>query len=898
MSNEKISEEQLKEILEKNPEFTEKLTAQKQIAEASSTPVKVFKTYQEAYETFKFLEPTETEVSKFSGDMNFKNFGSGIINGRTQFIQYLTGKNAISFPLSFVLAEEANGKNRFKYVEKFTILRILLVKQIDNTVTTIEHVDPEDMVHAGKHFLHIFNAAKYIEGHAEDSKYDIYINATPDDKYIKVDTNMSDDLVNSKETFYIVPIVISKSILEETLTSIEKIWDSNKDDFISKLVEGYKDEEKTKLKDAILKVTDSKCVQFGNITVNSGFSKGMALYYLHRNEISPIQDGITDNSGDADYLNIVSNLYPKYGEEYIDLSNIELDERGMPILSKNDLKCLKIVGVTEELAKNIYMTGIQSLESAEKLLPENEIDNARISEIANAECRLIVDLDGDNWVEAMNKTYDSDVSDYSLMLEKAEHESRINDAQKTIYDIKQQFAVLQKTAKRIEMKINSGEFSNIYMVLCNNYFNSLYKNTFDLKDDDVKNISMFPMLLHLFNEDYHNNKEFIDKKIKNTVYNTFNCNVSKDKYGNPVDNLFDKFASVVDDFIDLDAVPANLSADEQLKALMDQVFIRFKYIDSISKTPYRFIIKLCPDLVKAFSSTEPKIDLTEKSKKYYSELGFDGPIDVTESMNLEQYEYFHDIFIKLVRQRIKIIKKDYLDYLKVLNENRSKNRMDKARIFAKFAVYFTLYAYIESIDSGLSPIDDKLSDDEIKQDVYMIKDSVTDKEISKEDYISLDETKRKSYNVFKKLSTEEVDDLITDFMLRIIFLSKFIIHYSRVVGKYEDNLLKVNSNEDLNANARKMFVSELGLCVPSIAAMEYPNFIDDESKNNEVDFDSIIPIESKIKLGTTAVNEVLKDLDNPEKLIYARKKYFTISYDYVRDLLDFISSGIETEIIE
>ena len=887
-TNDKISEDQLKDVLSKNPEFAKKLMVQNQLKEASATPVKRFNSYDEAKATINFLEPISEEVD--SSNLVTKKFGTGIIKGTTQYLPYLTGKYEISFPLSLALAKPANGRAEFEYSEEFEIVRILLAKRIDNDIETVYHVDVNNLVHVGKHYLYKFDATHYIKDFTktDDDKYEIYINASPEDKYIKIDAAISDSLVNAKETFYIVPIVVSKNKKAEILTNIDEAWDAKKSDFLAKLTSGYEKCDADKIVDAFEKVSVNKKVLLGNLSFDAGFSKGMALYYLDRNEVSPIQDGITENSKDADYLNIVSNLYPKYGEEWIDINNgIKLDEHGMPELSKNNLKCLKIVGVTEELAKNIYSSGVQSLDIANSSIEKTKIDNNKISEIANAECRLIVDLDGDNWVSSLDFVYDTDVNetDYRLMFERSVNDSNVDDAQRTIYEIKQQFAVLQKTAKRIEAKINSGEFSNVYMVLCNEYFYSLYKNTIK-HDEDSKNISVFPMLIQLFTDDYNNNNEFLSEKIEDTLYNTIHCNTHRDKYGNPVDNLFDKFASIIDDFVDLDAVPDNLSEDERLKALMDQVFVRFKYLDGLAKTPYKFVIKLCPELAKAFAASKLPEDANEKSDKYAKELGFN-VARVNFDDVLEKYKDFNTEAIKNIREKIGSIKKEYLNYLKVLNNNKSKNRMDKARTFAKFAIYFTMYAYVESISTGLSPIDKSLSDEELNREVYLIKDASTDKEISKEDYISLDAEKRKSYTIFKKLSTEEVDSVISDWYLRTLFLSAFIILFSRLIGKYKDNLLKENSNKDLNADANKMLVSEIGLCVPSIAVLEYPNFTNGSDKK-EVDFSEIIPIESKIKLGTTAVNNVLKDLNNSGNLIKARSEYLKCSAEYSEKLLNIL----------
>lgn len=899
-TNEKVSQEELKEVLNKNPEFAKKLMAQQQIKEASSVPVKIFKSYEEAKSTLGFLEPTMidfTDEDKLKTKTS-KKFGSGIIKGRTQLLPYFTGKNEVSFPLDLNLIKVANGKNEFNYTDIFEIARILLIKKDEDVFTTVTHVDLENLVHVGKHYLYKFSAVPFIKGHeniASSAKYDIYVNASPENKSIKIDTEISDSLIDTKEEFYIAPIVISWYKKSEILANINDMWNNKKSEFLTKLTDGYTDKQKEKISVAIDKVTVNKEVTFGELTNDVGFSKGMALYYLDRNEVSPIQDGITENSGDADYLNIVSNLYPKYGEEWIDLDDVVLDNHKMPVLNASDLKCLKIVGVTEELAKNIYASGITSLQTASETVDNAVVPKNELSDIAEAECRLIVVLDGDNWKSAMDNVYVSEpeeISDYDLMLKRSSQNSIVADAQKTIYDIKQQFAVLQKTAKRIELKVNSGEFSNIYMVLCNEYFYSLYKHTLNIEDEQFFNSSVFPMFIELFNDDYKKNKDFLFKKIRDTAANTINCNTSKDKFGNSVDNLFDKFASIIDDFVDFDAIPNNLSDEESLKAVMDQVFIRFKYIDNISKTPYKFVIKLCPELSKVFSSKNDDFDkAVDKSKEYASQIGLNS---ITKSDGdwsntpLPKYKTAHDEINESIVNNISRIKKAYLDYLKVLNENKSKHRMDKARTFAKFAVYFTLYAYIESIDTKLLPVDEKLSDENIKQEIYIVKDSITDKEISKEDYLAFDENKRKNYTIFKKLNSDEVNDLITDYYLRVLFLSAFVVLYTRLLGKYENYIKEFSKNKDLEVNASKMLVSELGLFVPSIAALEYPNFTSENLKD-KIDFKSIIPIESKIKLGSTAVDNILKDLDNPEKLIEARKRYLLASSRYSENILNILS---------
>lgn len=878
-TNNKISEEQLKTVLEEHPEFAEKLAVQNQVKEASTNPVKSFKSFSEANKVFNFLFPKESEQTEVE-DPKMDKFGSGTIKENTQYFPYLTGKNSIALPLSKHLAPKAlknNSSGVFTYEDIFYILRIFIALERNGTLETVAHVSNNDMVSAGKHKLHVFNLEDIIKDNPIKAK--IYVNACPDNKYIKYDISCEDD----DTKIWLIPLVVSADKHNEIISSIEDTWLKKKDDFISKLVKGYSEEDASTIRKALDTVISSNIRHYRDFDCDVGFSKGAALYYLDNNQVSPLQDAITENTKDADYLNIVSNLYPKYGEELIDESDIIYDdEHKIPMLSKTDVDYLKIVGITKELINTMYTASIQSLDSAKIVVDSTEINNV-VTEASNAECRLIVDLDNDNWKSVMDSVYDSEKSDYQLMSEKLKFDKSVSDAEQTVYEITQQFAVLQKTAKRIELKVKSGEFTNVYMTLCNDCFYKMYKNQLNIDDKDFFNYSTFPMYIDLMNKELEN--EYVVDKIRQTILNTMKCDVSKDKFGNPVDNLFDKFANEIKNFVEFDAIPANLGEDEFLKQLMDQVFTRFRYIDNVSKLAYKYLLKLNPEYGAIYSNNQAE-NIAELSSKYFTELGLD-KADMNIEVNKDMLNIFKNAnlrYIENFKKNISDIKKKYLDYLNKLNETKSKNRLDKSKTFAKFAIYFTLYAYIESVDTGMMPLDESPSEEELKKDIYLIKDSKTDKDISKEDYLGLDDIKRKNYTVFKKLSDNDIDDLIADYTLRITYLSSFIVLFTRILMNYEKF-----DNVDVENFSGKMLVTELGLFVPSIAVLEYPNFTSEESKNNTVSFDEIIPVDSKIKLGTSAVNKVIDGLDNPENLIRARKHYLESAEKYCDKVLTILS---------
>lgn len=891
-----VSKEKIQEVLKNNPEFAKTLESQESIRK-STNPVRVFDKFDDARAVLGLMKPLDGDNPR--GDARIllpipkdsKDLGSGIF-GDDVVISYLTGKKSVSIGLDkLALKEDAflvdSSITTIKYDKEFHFIRLLIIKKdVSGKFHTISHVESKDLYSCGKHEICIKDCGKESNVTPADEPI-LYIDISPENKYISFSGKPSPEKVaekfgqDGKEQWYVVPLVMSAEARSSTFQLIEDSWAKKHDEFIEKLVSGYKEEEANKIKESI---KENKFIDD-----NPLFDKGLALFDIDNNIVYPVTNAIEANNGSADVLDIASSLFPKYGDEYIAKDSVVVDEESkLPTLSKKDIDNLKIVGVDAEfiaqlieIAKNAYNVSAATISKYDDETKKNIRSGAY-----DAECRAILDIENREWFKAFEEE--------APAMEKAvEMENDIKSSEQNIEDVFQQFASLQITSKRISAKVNNGEFKNMYMQLCNSYFNSFYVKTFP---EEEVNISAFPKLIKLINKDFKDNDEFLAKKLALTLQGTLYCDTTKDKFGNEHDNLFEKTATAMNILGDVGSIPEdNISIDEINKRIADLVFIRYNYIDSLSRTAFKFVSKVYPEILKTASSTFNDAD-EEKSKEYVKSLG----IDISDAELQKKVDHIK-AEISNLRNEVKLMLGDDNSFVKAkkandlyavaLGGNKARNKYRAAEIVGRYAVLANNTSYLNAIVEGLGILSDP-SKEELNDANYVIEDSGTRKPITVSEYNALNEDQKKNFTVYKKLSKDEIGDVATDYLLRLMFTSAFILEFIRIAHKYSEKVDDIVKNDahkkSEKVDGEQMFVSELSMMVPSISVIETAEIKEDGS----VDTESIVPSSMKVKLGTNAVEDVLEGLDKKENLIEARKVYLTECLNFV----DFVVSLVDVDI--
>lgn len=893
-----VSKEKIQEILKNNPEFAKTLESQESIRK-STNPVRVFDRFDDAKATLGLMKPLiekdHEENILLPIPKNSKDLGSGIF-GDDLVISYLTGKKSVSIGLDkLVLNQDAfpidSEITTIKYEHEFHFIRLLIIKKdVSGKFHTITHIENKDLYSCGKHEICINDCGKDSKITPADEPI-LYIDVSPENKYISFSGKASPNKViekfgkDDKEQWYIVPLVLNNETRNSTLQLIENSWDKKHDEFINRLVSGYKEEEVNKIKE---------CIKSNNfIDGNPHFDKGLALFDLDNNFVYPISNAIEANNGSADVLDIVSSLFPKYGDEYISKNSVKIDEESkLPILDKKDIDNLKIVGVDSEfitslvkIAKNAYTTSANILEKYD----DNTRKNIR-SKAYDAECRAIIDIENKEWFKAFEDEA-SAMDEFTVM------NADINSSEQNIEDVFQQFASLQITSKRISTKVNNGEFKNMYMQLCNTYFDSFYHKYFPEHSEDTSlNISAFPKLLRLINKDFKDNNEFLTKKIALTCKNTLIVDTNKDKFGNECDNLFEKTASAMNILGDVNSIPdGNIPIDELNKRIADIVFIRYNYIDSLSRTAFKFVSKLYPEILKVASSTFNDTN-DNRSKEYIKTLGIN-----TDNKEWQKKVDSIKHGIENARKEVERLietnaftngKKANDLYAIALGGNKAKNKYKAAEIIGRYAVIANNTSYFNAIVEGLGILSDP-SKEELNDSNYVIEDSGTRKPITLSEYNTLNSEQKKNFSVYKKLSRSEIVDVATDYLLRLMFTSTFMLEFIRIARKYADKVDDIVKNDahkrSEKVDSEQMFVAELSMMVPSISVIETAEIKDDGS----IDLESVVPSSMKVKLGTNAVEDVLNGLDKKENLIASRNVYITECLDFVNQVIKTLDVDVK-----
>ena len=891
MSKEKISKQQLDSIMKSNPDLAKRIVSGDAIKDSSSNPTYIFTKFSEAKQLLGFLdfrqltdpEPTtDEERESHVYHINIAecfDFGSAVISDKEneELFAGLVGKRNISIgftdsinSLSTLvdLKRQDAGKYDITYDKEIVPIRFCFVLRNGMKFKTIGHVDRDSMCRVGKYL--VYKNEVVIDKNKDGTQsFVIYIKCNPEKGTVSFHADIGDNDI------YVIPLVISKEFRDSTIESFKKTWEEKEQEFKDRLTSGYSDEDKAKI-----------CEYFKTSKVfeSDHFSKASAIFALNNEKVYRIEDAIESNTKKVDVLNIVSALFPRFGEEYVDLEKekIVFDENtGLPTLTEADVHNLKIVGLTSEMIKAIIGAASSTYSLAKSVL-EGITEEKRkeiTAESYDAECKMIVELDNDNWYEVLDEGYEAVYTLHDL--NESEKSSKEN-----IEDGIQGIASLQLTSRRIAAKVEGGEFKNMYMQLCNTYFKELYIKLLEINKEDFVNHTPFCQFFELVNARNKDNEDFITDKIRSCLDNTFHLNIDRNKHGIVPYNLFEAASDMAYDLFDKEAIPVNISEGEESKKIMDLMFTRLNYIDTLSRTPYKFIGRCFPEIF----SIDPKQNndiAKESADKYFAEM-FNGS-DLT-GINEEQeylkanlpalreklskyitYAEENNVFTNLLEELNKLANK--------FENTKCKTSIDKAKLFAKYFVYLNMYEYIDSLATGCGKTDtpiEEIEKIENYNEIYSVEMNGKRHPISEYKKIveALGSNKeRVNVVIIKNLTHDEKVNILLDLNLRAALLSEFIISSNYLSAKYVDfveHAVKSTSNKTVKEYG-KMFISQFSLFVPAISVLE-------ESFENISD---VIPSDIKVKLGTDAVADAVKDMDNKEKLTAARVTYAKESFKFV-----------------
>lgn len=911
MTNNKINatpQVDFAKVMKENPEIAKRMELQKSVQEANST-IKIFNKFEEAKKIFGFMDPI-TEVKELDNTAETFLLGTGLVsikeNQKNIFVPYLTGKPSVNIALDnlkdITTSKVVDTNKTIEYPNKIKVFRILFLtdekievgkgeeKEIKTQYRVLTHIDSDDIVKLGNHLI-----CKKNVPFAKDPATQLSVE---DVVYIDIDNNK---LTFTKEkddnnNVYIVPIVISEEAYRSTIDNINNEWNKIKDGFIDKLIDGYTDPQKVELK----KYLTSKNIISDE---NPYFDKAFAIFSYNNNQVIPLVDAINTNADGimVDELNVTSNLFPKYGDENINADMYEFDKTsGLPVFDRKDLHNLKIIGLTDEMIKSLLDTGALSLNTADEIIKNHTEEERKniLNKSYDSECRCITAL-FENKDVPLWKLVEDNETDFSNVFELDNFDKTLDESVNHKKDIIHQMCELKNTAMRVQQKIDSGEFTNMYSSICNNYFNDFYAHTLETLDvdKDAFDPSTFPKFIKLINLDFakfnKDNDTFLKDKMSKAFINTFEVNNTRDKFGKLPTSIFTLNEDFVSSIVDISVIPENISDSEKYDRIFQQVFTKFDFIKSVAKRPFNFITKVYPNIKEALIGHETTNDF-----KYADGIGIGAFAKSEECIELankiaaaikdiRKESYTEDNKYLYVTANDKLTK-----FSSSLDKRKAKSMRDVAKIGASYVAILENHNYLESITSRLSVYEEDVKNipDE-RKDTYFIRDTKTNKDFNISEYDTLVEketgTLPEGYLVLHKTNDEENRSIVLDFILKNRLNIAFVLMMNRLSGRFIDYVVEKSrkthtlKNKEID-NFDNLFSSVTSLLVPSISALEDEN-IDISSEHIEIS--ELFPNDAAIKLGVDAVKDILKDLQNKDNLINARKEYLKQCLEYVWEIV-------------
>lgn len=930
MAKEKFN---LKEALKNNPEFTKQLMEAQRAAEAESSTAKIFDDFYNASSSFGFkpiisvndelerIEASNSAEEKFKANSPY--LGTGRItdkreNGISVF-EYLTGKIEVSISLAEAVSNSIfsleNQKSRYAFK----------IKNAEKSVVKADLYSENNDFYAKLIKLYVVKVEK---GNKENLKASTYADFSPFNFYETYDENgvkyLSSVLYSTedknKEPLAVIKLTLSSKPSIEVYT-VKDLTSSHEDYYVVPIIV---DENEWKAKYDLCNDSFNRCVKEGfinklsyckeeegekalkawlsnEIENNPSFSKSSAVFAYDNNKLPEkgVKNSWDSRVKEVDELSLTNYLYPKFGEETVDPSKYELTEFGYPVITVKDVTNLSILKIEKSYTEEILSTSETSIKGA-KLIKENaekeigEHTNERLKLAGN----LLKALKTNDFEAIKNSLIDDDV--IHGLLHYKDIENNLEASNTHVKFIIKQITEFKKLSERIEHKIKIGEFSNLYMQSALVNLNNLFKKKEIIKDG--KDNGVFSNYIALINDIYNKDEEY-KTRLQEISCNTIFSDSSKDSFGNKSRSLYSIFKNesstltkIIPDEIKDDAEATN-------KYLMEAMFSNFNFISNLAKVPYKFILSLMPRFLLSSTneSSEDKLNKLIDRKEKAIKKGFDFGIFIELANSEAKFVEIMSLIRKhiednydTVMHKIKVAYSEAKKLISNLENKKFRRNIDKAEAFSQYAVVINNVEYFEIITSGKNTFDGDIKTTDPKN-IEITNVANIENHISVEEYLELSDEDKKNFAITRNMDKNEIIDYIIDYLINLVSISQFMTVYGKISFDYIA-LAEKNTNSYGNRSDKdfsKLFSSSMSLFVPCISALEYeviPEDIKDEDKDNELDFSQVIPNDTKVSIGSNAVDDVITPIGTANKLLDARSVYLTNCVKYVELTLNTVKA--------
>lgn len=874
-----LTREQVEKLVKENPQFAAELAkAQKEQAlnGDSANSIKTYYNLRTARSELGLLElGKEGSVSAETIDTKNKpHLASGVISDK-RFLFTTANKSEFLINFGDEIVENrdfGNIPNKENEASVYFInsntpselVRINIVYVNEEHIETVSHFEKKDCAILGKDKL-LYTCELKTEAKEEGIKAHrhAFFNIDPVNNTIKVACDVN-GLEDHPGKWIFIPIFVKKSMLDDIDETVNKTYNDSKNDivlaFIGNVPEDASEETKTRY---------AKLTSFveSNLYGNPYVDKYVLVKAYQDKYIIPFKesDFSEENSNEIDEINITGFLFPRFGFEnvHIDESEYTKNELGLPELSAKVKANLKVIGVSKDIMNEIISSGNMTVEQAKnEISVANKFLEDSKTKIYDAKCKLSLDIDTDNWIQ-------SAYGYAEILIEEVGYNNSITEAEKFIKDTEMQLLSFINTSKRIQGKIDRGEFSNAYLLTCVSQFWEMYfRRLGNIVDGGLKP-NLLSALYELINFYYiqGDDKDTMIERKNDVFLNTSaNMNGAKDKHGNEYRSVASILSDHVNDIIDISDITDTIPEEEREDEIVTRLTARYEFIKAIATSPLSILYKLYPEIKAAINGKEVTDADKAVAEKYRSEIGFDN-IDtdkyrilvesIVSSINVSRAEIEKDKGVRLAQLAVK----NANEFAKKVGSKHVKGVKNKLETYIRSIVIIDNVNYLDPVATGYRAVaeTEQLAPDAIVQYFYPAN---TNSLITVEEYEKLSDEEKKTCVKQVIVSDSDKVNIMLDYIVRTSLISSVCTILYKLFNDY--------SIKDSKLDSDKMFMSSLSLVVPSLQLLETVNLSKHESPFDPM---SVIDGDKKVRFGSSAIKHSLGGIEDEATLRASRSEY-------------------------
>ena len=697
-----------------------------------------------------------------------------------------------------------------------------------------------------------------------------------------------------EKEFLIFPVAIVKGRIDEIDKEVSSEWESKKEEiekaFVSKIKLDGTDEEKASDLEKIAPIF--KKFLFENVNTD----KYRVLFDFNNDKIPEFNGNqfIQKNSGNVDIISISSSLFPQYGEEDVDWSYIGLSEDSEVTLDVKDQANYKIIGVNKEIFTQITQSAhFAYTEAKERLALANNIITDNEKAYAEEQEKCIELAEKNKWF-GEDGIYEN--MDIIVEYQRACREIRLS--KDFIQTTKRSMGGMKMTSLRVNEQIQTGEFTNVYMVSCVRFLKDMFNKTLKISEENSEKDSLSSKFFELVNKLYRNEIEGIDgefrtNRFKTTIENSVTINMNKDKFGNEEPNLFKMFSDFCCETISPNIIPEGVSGQEETDLIVREIQGKWNFFTALCREPLQLISKLSPEVTEAFSGSANDND--KKNKENLISLGFD-EYEKSEEL-VKAISELKSLIIKNKAVLIKIIegpaKVSVAAFGKRVSSGKFKKVMGKIEILSRFvAISETTKFYDAICQHRVNFTGEVTLENKDKLSFAVIKQTENGEAI--ENNVSYEvwrDTPESDRMVYKPISDDEVDALLVDVIFRTVINTRFFNIIYSIMDLFKDECnTKARDNAKALRETPKMFSSAVNSFAAIIEVLELS-----DAKAENYKASAILDNDQILSMGKDAVGEVLKPFETIDGLKACRKAYVSNAGDFLIDTIKDSFSLFEKE---